>query len=115
MKWKRDFANVPQGFVTSNGMPSRDGRESAQEGAILIITGGKCAFKYQRAVKARELNHSTTSKWSKSCACQRETTPRRPVGKPLDGTPHGGPLHVLMPLQWSKFRDSFNELTALMG
>ena len=71
-------------------------------------------IKYQTVEQTRELEDINFNMPCFNCACQRETTPRRPVGKPLDGTPHGGPLHVLMPLQWSKFRDDSNELTRFL-
>ena len=43
-----------QGFITSDGMLSRGGRESAQS-AVPIITDGKYSLTYQKAKTTREL------------------------------------------------------------
>ena len=44
------FTNITQALLTSSGMLSRGGRESAQS-AVLVITDGKYSVKYQTAKK----------------------------------------------------------------
>ena len=78
--WPCQRKTTPRRIITTDGMLSRDGWESAQ-GAVLAITGSKYALKYQTVEKARGLNHSASTKCSQGCACQRESTPRKPVGK----------------------------------
>ena len=78
--WPCQRKTTPRRIITTDGMLSRDGWESAQ-GAVLVITGSKYALKYQTVEKARGLNHSASTKCSQGCACQRESTPRKPVGK----------------------------------
>ena len=57
VKWQRGYTNKTQGFITSNGMLSRGGRESAQS-AVLVISDGKYSLKYQTVEKARELKET---------------------------------------------------------
>ena len=50
------FTNITQALLTSSGMLSRGGRESAQS-AVLVITDGKYSFEHQMAEKAPRFNN----------------------------------------------------------
>merc|ERR550525_1367054 len=68
---------------------------------------------------------STTTTTSTTAVPQVQVTVTLPVAedphpegqwkKCVDGTPNCGLLHDLMSLEWGKFRDSFDELTAEMN
>ena len=62
VKWQLDSADMAQGFIASNRMPPRSGRDAEQR-AVLVISECENSFKYQTAEESRELKDKYTDSY----------------------------------------------------